>query len=380
MEDVAVARCVEYNSNLVKEKINTIVDLIGGFESFINRGDKVVLKVNLLRGSSPEKAVTTHPVLVEEIARKVKEIGAEPIIADSPGGPFTTLNLKQAYYRSGFIEVAKNTGAILNYNTDSKKIEYPEGEIGLYFELAEYILDADKIINLPKLKTHGLTKYTGAVKNLFGTVPGLIKAEYHLKMDKVDIFSKMLVDLAEMLNPVLNIMDGIIGMEGEGPSGGKPRQFGYLLASTSPFALDVAGSKLLGINNTKQVPTINEAYERNLVADISDIQLLGNELVSPENTDIPKIERQSNLLDQRLPDWLSRLVARYLRPRPEFNLDKCVGCGDCVLNCPSDALKMKENFPELDLENCIRCFCCQELCSKEAVSIKRPLLGKILFT
>lgn len=380
MEDVAVARCVEYNSNLVKEKINTIVDLIGGFESFINRGDKVVLKVNLLRGSSPEKAVTTNPVLVEEIARKVKEIGAEPIIADSPGGPFTTLNLKQAYYRSGFIEVAKNTGAILNYNTDSKKIEYPEGEIGLYFELAEYILDADKIINLPKLKTHGLTKYTGAVKNLFGTVPGLIKAEYHLKMDKVDIFSKMLVDLAEMLNPVLNIMDGIIGMEGEGPSGGKPRQFGYLLASSSPFALDVAGSKLLGINNTKQVPTINEAYERNLVADISDIQLLGNELVSPENTDIPKIERQSNLLDQRLPDWLSRLVARYLRPRPEFNLDKCVGCGDCVLNCPSDALKMKENFPELDLENCIRCFCCQELCPKEAVSIKRPLLGKILFT
>ena len=379
---VVIKQTDDYNEDLVKSNLKDILAALGGLESVISPGDRVLLKVNLLMGKAPEEAITTHPLVVKVLTEMIQEIGGNVVIGDSPAGPFNTLSLKRAYSATGLKEVADKTGAELNYNTEDKKVEFA-GEVSRSFTLAKFVTEADVVINLPKLKTHGLTMYTGAVKNLLGAIPGLTKAEYHLKMQQAFLFSKMLVDLALLVEPDLNIMDGIIGMEGDGPSGGTPKKYGYLMASKSPFALDVMGVHLMGINPLDNVPTIRAAADRQLIANISEVEQKGDTLKPKTDTDIPEIEKQSNLIDQRLPDPINNIVAYFLRPRPVFDHEDCVGCRDCAEICPADTIDMvgeKPQKPEVDLDDCIRCFCCQETCKYRAIEVKRPLLGKLLFS
>ena len=220
MTIVAAKKCETYQTEELTEKMSLLLEELGGLKRFVNSGDRVVLKTNLLMGKSPEAAVTTNPKFIRVLSRMLKEIGAEVVIADSPGGPFNDKLLKRAYQKSGLYQLAKAENIELNYNTDSRKHEYQAGKINKSFQLASYLENADLVINLPKLKTHGLTMYTGAVKNLFGCIPGVLKAEYHLRMQSVYDFSRMLNDLAGLVAPELTIMDAVVGMEGEGPSNG----------------------------------------------------------------------------------------------------------------------------------------------------------------
>lgn len=377
MKRVSVVCCKDYNEALLREKIEELIGLLGGLDSYIKPGQNVLLKVNLLMEKPPEAMVTTHPAVVKVIASMVKEAGANPIIGDSPGGPFSRVLLERAYKKSGLAQVAEEVGAELNYNLDQVTVPFA-GSINKSFVLGQYITDADLIINIAKLKTHGLTMMTGAVKNLFGAIPGLLKAEYHLRMPELADFSNMLLDLSLCVNPVLNIIDGVWGMEGEGPSAGTKRNFGYLLASPSPHALDVAAAYLLGITPVSKAPIIYAARERGLPASIEEISLLGDPLIPAEKIVIPPGVRVSNLLDRRLPGPLARVLSYLLRPRPVFISELCVGCRDCYRSCPPQVITMRNNKAEVSLENCIRCFCCQELCQYQAVKIKRPLLGRIL--
>lgn len=244
--------------------------------------------------------------------------------------------------------------------------------------MVDFINEADLIINLPKLKTHGLTMYTGAVKNLFGCIPGVIKAEYHLRMQSAYDFSRMLNDLALLVNPSLTIMDAVIGMEGEGPSNGSPKRFNYLLASKSPFYLDLAAVKLLGINPAERVPSIKAAVEDSII-EKDKLILKGDDFIPFASVDIPKIEKETNFLKKRMPDFLADILENLLRPKPVFKKDNCVGCGNCAANCPPKVITMVDNFPEVELDGCIRCFCCQELCPYDAVEIKYPLLARLFF-
>ena len=379
MDRVVVKREQNYGEETFN-KLKKMIDSLGGIGRFVSSGDTVILKVNLLMGKNPEDSVTTHPEIVRAVAKLVKNAGGKAVIADSPGGPFNDLNLNRAYKLSGFEKIAEEDDIELNHDTEGEKVEFSKGRIKKSFTIANYAKNADLIINLPKLKTHGLTMYTGAVKNLFGIVPGLLKAEYHLNLQEVEHFSEMLVDLAELISPELTIMDGIFGMEGDGPSGGEVKKFNYLLASTSSFAVDVVGSYIMGINPQSKVPTIDSSQKRNLVGDLDNLEIIGDKLEAFTDTEIPKIEKRSNLIDQKLPEFLSNFLANILRPRPVFNHDKCVGCGDCVESCPADTIDLIESKAVVDLDDCIRCFCCQELCSYNAVNIKRPLLGKLLFS
>lgn len=379
MEKVVVKKCETYSEDIVIERLQEIFKLLGGLENFIKPGKKVLLKVNLLMGKPPEAAVTTNPILVKSVARLIKEAGGEVVIGDSPGGPFTVNLLKKAYNTSGLAKIASEVGASLNFNTEEERVYCPEGKYNKSFVLGKYVTDADLIINMPKLKTHGMTMYTGAVKNLFGAIPGLLKAEYHLKMPRIDLFSQMLLDLANCVKPTLNIMDGILGMEGEGPSAGTPREFGYILASPSPLALDIAAIYLMGITPITKAPIISAAREWGLISSIEDIELVGDKLVPQKDVKIPRVEKASNLIDRRLPHPISNLLDKLMRPRPIFNHDECVGCGVCYQNCPAKTIRFIDQKPVVDLEGCIRCFCCQELCEYRAVDIKRPLLGKLLF-
>ncbi|RAK07132.1 uncharacterized protein (DUF362 family) [Halanaerobium saccharolyticum] len=379
MTIVAAKKCYSYQAEELSEKLDFLLQELGGLKKFIRAGDQVVFKTNLLMGKAPEAAVTTNPEFIRALARKVKELGAEVIIADSPGGPFNKKLLKRAYQKSGLYEMAAAEDLKLNYNTDSKKHEYRAGEINKSFQLVSYLEAADLVINLPKLKTHGLTMYTGAVKNLFGCIPGVLKAEYHLRMQSVDDFSRMLNDLAGLVAPELTIMDAVVGMEGEGPSNGQPRKFNYLLASTSPYYLDLAAVRLMGITPEEKVPSIKAALADQILKK-EKLELRGDEIKPLTNVEIPKIEKENNLLDAKLPDFLSDILEKFLRPKPVFKEENCVGCRTCAENCPPDAITMVDDFPEVELDACIRCFCCQELCPYDAVEIKYPLLAKLLFS
>ncbi|RQD77124.1 MAG: DUF362 domain-containing protein [Halanaerobium sp. MSAO_Bac5] len=378
MSEVVLKKCNSYQDEELDTKIEELLAELGGLSSFVKKGQKVVLKTNLLMGKKPETAVTTNPQLIAVLGKKIQALGAEVIIADSPGGPFKEQLLKRAYAKSGLTAVAEKYNFKLNFNTNSTKVEFRQGKLKKSFQVVDFINEADLIINLPKLKTHGLTMYTGGVKNLFGCIPGVMKADYHLRMQSVYDFSRMLNDLALLINPTLTIMDAVIGMDGEGPSNGNPKRFNYLLASRSPFYLDLAAVKLLGINPVERVPSIKAAVEDSII-EKDKLLLKGDELIPFASVDIPRIEKESNLLNRRMPDFLADILEALLRPKPVFKKDKCVGCGNCAANCPPEVITMVDNFPQVELDGCIRCFCCQELCPYDAVEIKYPLLARIFF-
>jgi uncharacterized protein (DUF362 family)/Pyruvate/2-oxoacid:ferredoxin oxidoreductase delta subunit len=319
--------------------------------------------------------------VVEAVVRLVQEAGGIPIIGDSPGGPYTVGALQSIYARSGLKEVAERTGAELNYDVGQEVVPHPEGKLVKSLTVTKSALDVDVVIPISKLKTHGMMTFTGAVKILFGVIPGLLKAEYHLRMPDVRSFADLLVDITTWVKPALSIMDGVVGMEGDGPSAGKPRQIGALLMSRDPFALDVVATQLIGLKPEK-VPTIMAARERGQASRMEDVALAGDSrsLWRIQNFVVPKTV-SINVVDMMpLPQGVKTFLINRVRPRPVFQHELCVGCSDCVKNCPPKALRMNEKKrPEIDLAACIRCFCCQELCPRQAVEIVKPRLARRLF-
>lgn len=378
-EKVVLKYCPDYTAD-VEQCLREGLEEWGGMSAFVKPGQKVLLKVNLLMKKRPEEAVTTHPSVVEAVVHLVQEAGGIPIIGDSPGGPYTVNALRAIYAKSGLREVAARTGAILNENVGQTTLQYPDGKLAKSLTLTNCVLAADVVIPLSKLKTHGMMTFTGAVKILFGVIPGLLKAEYHLKMFKVRDFADLLVDIATYVRPALSIMDGVVAMEGDGPSAGKPRNIGALIMSTDPFALDVVATDLIGLK-AERVPTIMAARDRGLTSRLDELQLKGDSrsLWRIQGFVIPKAV-STNFLDMvPLPRNVKTFVLNRVRPRPIFEHTTCVGCGDCVNNCPAKAIAMNESQrPVVDLEGCIRCFCCQELCPRQAVKLFKPWLGRTL--
>lgn len=381
---VAVIECNNYEPEKVQEAVNSLINLLGGWKAFVQPRDSILIKPNLLSKKRPDEAVTTHPSVVEAVAMGIAGVGEQVILADSPGGPFSASALQRVYKGCGMTEVAAKSGAVLNYNVAEATLKVPAGGILAGITVMEVITRAGGVISVSKLKTHGMTRLTGAVKNLFGTIPGLKKAEYHVNMPQVEDFSAMLVDVARTIAPRLHIMDAVVGMEGEGPSAGEPKHIGVLMASACPFALDLVASALVAIE-PQEVPTIVEAIKRGYIdGDVRNISLLGDPVCLPKvRFRLPPKARDVDLLRAgsrgRLPGWLLGATSKLLRPSPNFSHDICLGCGECSQLCPPQAIQMENKKPCVDLERCIRCFCCQELCPHKAVKIKRPWLGRLLF-
>lgn len=378
-EIVSVINCERYSYKLVKQGIIKSLNNVGGVDKFINSGDKILLKLNLLMKKKPEEATTTHPIFTQALVEVLIEHGAEVIIGDSPGGPFNENILRGVYRACGIEDVSTDTGAKLNYNTNTIEIKNTKGLILKKITAIEVLNEVDKVISVSKLKTHGMMMFTGAVKNMFGIVAGLEKAEYHVRMPNNKDFSNALVDICLAAKPVLSFMDGIIGMEGAGPSAGEPREIGAILASTSPYHLDIVATTLIGLNPSK-VPTIQRCIERGLCkGNLEDIDLKGDNIkdLIIEDYIIPEI-RSLDLLEGKLPKFLREIINSLLQPSPVFIHNKCVGCYDCFESCPPGVIEMKNNKPEVKLDECIRCFCCQELCPVKAIEIHRPILMKLL--
>ncbi|WAM33418.1 DUF362 domain-containing protein [Caldicellulosiruptor morganii] len=366
---VAIVRCDTYNVEDVKCALEKGINLLGfEFPAF----NRVLLKPNLLMKKSLEEAVTTHPSVVEAVIRIIQEKANEIIIADSPGGPYTKRRLEAIYQAAGLKDLESYKKVILNYDTSFKEVQLKKSILKKISFISPYF-EADGLINLPKLKTHRMAVYTGAVKNLFGLVPGGQKAELHFRLQEVEKFMEMLLDIYYTANPVLNIMDAIVGMEGEGPSAGKPRSLGLILISQDAVALDFVACKIIGLQ-TKDVPLLNVAKTKGLL-DPDDIEIVGEKLeeVAVGNFDVP-LRPEISFVRGRAPNFVSRFINDLLTPRPVFNRDVCIGCAECFNACPAQAIEMRSRKAYVDLEKCIRCYCCHELCPAKAITIRRSFL------
>ncbi len=365
---VAVARCQTYDLQQVETAIKQLIDHLGGLEKFIRPGQIVAVKPNLIAKKKPEEAATTHPAVVEALVRLIQQAGGKPFIVDSPGGPGSKSLLNAVYKSTGMSAVAERTGCGLSLDTTELVLAHPKGQATKQLTVLKVLAEADVIIGVPKLKTHCMTLYTGAIKLMYGAIPGLKKAEYHFNMQRLEQFCNLLIDINTLLPTTLTIMDGIIGMEGDGPTAGSPREVGLLLASQSPYVMDSVCSDLIGIN-PRNLPIIRLAKERGLGP---EAELIGEPL--PEVKPPFKLPRHKQV-DFNIPGPFKSIISK-LQPTPIFSPELCIGCGECHRCCPADAIQMVEGRPQLKPAACIRCFCCQELCPHRAVTVHQNWLGR----
>jgi len=375
---VALARCESYELPVLEKSIKKLLGLLGGIGEFIKSGDRVLIKPNLLSGSSPEKAVTTHPNLVEAVVNIVKEAEGIPAIGDSPGERVTFTGLTRAYRTAGLEEVSRNTGVpLLSFEDDVMEVENIKGCLYKKFTITKQIRDFKVIISLPKLKTHPLTYMTAAVKNNFGFIPGLRKTEFHLKLPDRELFSEMLVDLLTTVRVNLVILDGIVAMEGNGPAGGAPRKVGAILASRNPVALDFVACQLVGYKNPLDIPTNRIAVERGFFHP-EDMEVIGERI---EDLQVKYFKRIPQDVSQKIPKFLLKWLKSLLSPKPKIIDLLCNGCCHCLENCPVKCVERNTDGRfSIHYSNCIRCFCCQELCPQGAIITERHWLVKLFTT
>lgn len=372
--DVAVVRCKTYNVEAVKPALEEAVNAVNGLD-FVKSRMKIIIKPNLVSFKKPDAAATTHPALLEALVEMLLARGADVTIGDSPGGPHSLPLLNRVYAATGMDRLEK-LGAKLNRNMNEKNVDFPEGKVLKNFTYTEYLDEADAIIDFCKLKSHGMLGMSAAVKNLFGTIPGLKKPEVHYKFQNDAEFADMLVDLNEYFKPRLAICDAVVGMEGNGPTAGTPRQIGAIIASKSTYYADVVGAELIGMN-IDGLPTLQAAYERGFApASSKNLRVYGDiRALTVDDFKAPPVRGLSFMRKGNVLHFISKAA---LEHKPTLKKRLCVGCGECARMCPAKAIKMKNKKPHINREKCIRCFCCQEFCPRAAMVAHRPLAAKAL--
>jgi len=336
--------------------IESLLMPLGGFKNHLNKGEHVLLKTNLLNATEPKKCVVTNPVVVGAVAKSVLKAGGIPYIGDSPSGQFTKRRLNKVYEKSGLLKLSKDLGIELNYDTSSKKIVFPNGKKLQKIPVCNFVLKADKIIALPKIKTHSFMMMSLATKIMFGAVPGLTKVKYHSMFFKRKDFAEMLIDVLLVAKPHLIIMDGIRGMQGDGPMGGTPVDLGVMLASENAVAIDLSVCKMLNIEPIG-IPTLREAKIRNLWPLQIEYPLFSAKDVEHKGFLLPSTANYL-LTGEKTPDRF---------PHPN---EKCVGCGECEEMCPRKAIKIIDKKAEVNYSKCIKCYCCHEVCTYNAIDLE----------
>ena len=374
MFDCALVKCETYDENSVKTALAEAIEKIGGLD-FVQKGMKIAVKPNLVSFKKPEEAVTTHPALNKALTEMLLERGAEVVIGDSPGGPHTTVYLNKVYTATGMTALERE-GVSLNRDLTEKTEDFPEGKAVKSITYTAYLKECDAIIDVCKLKSHGMMGMSAAVKNLYGAIPGLKKPEMHYKFPNEADFAEMLIDLNEFFKPRLAICDAVVGMEGNGPLNGKAREVGTIIAAKNTYYCDLVAAELIG-REFDELPTLAAAYKRGLAPKTSaELNLYGDpKALCVKDFEAPPVR---GLRFMREGTFLHFISSKCLAQKPVLKPKLCVGCGECARTCPAKAIDMKNKKPVIDRKKCIRCFCCQEFCPKAAMVVHRPVVARAL--
>ena len=378
--DVSIVPCKSYDAEECRTALTQALAPFGGLD-WVKEGMHIVIKVNLVSAMKPEQAATTHPMLLCELTKMLRERGASVLLGDSPGGLYTAAHLNHVYDVSGMHD-CEAVGAELNQDFSQSDASFPEAVCAKKFTYTAYLDRADAIIDFCKLKTHGMMGMTNAVKNFFGIIPGTMKPEYHYKYPKAADFADMLVDLCEYCKPRLCICDAVVGMEGNGPTQGSARPIGCLIAAQSAHKLDLAACGVIGLT-PGEVPTLTAAIRRGLCPDSAERLKLFGDPAAFTVPDYKTVPSQASVFFRsggkgpvaRLAD---SFLFHVLTPYPRLCARDCIGCKKCANICPAKAITMKNGKPQIDRKACIHCFCCQEFCPKGAMGVSRPFIARLL--
>uniref|UniRef100_A0A7C3V4G1 DUF362 domain-containing protein n=1 Tax=Desulfobacca acetoxidans TaxID=60893 RepID=A0A7C3V4G1_9BACT len=371
---VALVPCNSYDHAEVRQVLETALDLLGDWQPLFPPEALVYLKPNLAGPFAPERAVTTHPAVVRAMARILQAAGREVAVGDSPAGPARPGYLKFLYRRTGMEDVAQELGLRLDLDLEPVEVRIPQARSLRVVTLNRSFAAAPALLNLPKFKTHLFARLTGAVKNLYGAVSGVMKVAYHTRLKDPADFMGLLLDLVDYLQPRLSVVDAVLGMDGDGPTWGRARHVGYLLAGVNPLAVDWVMSRMMGL-----APGTVPLFQ---IAPPPPVEVRG---VSLEAARLPDFRLPSpNTLEDGLEglSWLPRRLKDYLGkemlPRPRINPDLCAGCALCAESCPQQAIRLQDRKAVVNLDRCVRCWCCNEVCPSGAVGLSRSRLGRLL--
>jgi uncharacterized protein (DUF362 family)/Pyruvate/2-oxoacid:ferredoxin oxidoreductase delta subunit len=371
---VSLVRHDDYEPASLLESIRTLLEPLGGMEAFVRPGDRVVLKPNIIDGRAPDLAVTTHPEVVRAVACLALDCGARVAMGDSPGRQ----SLRVAAGKSGFNPVMEDLG--LDW-AEFTPLERATGEDGVRkLTLARELVEADLVINIPKLKTHCMMFMTMAVKNLFGAVIGLRKFQWHLRAgrDKA-LFGRVLYEICSTVAPGLSIVDAVVSMDGDGPTSGKPNPTGFLAAGRDPSAVDAILMDVLGLDRNElftlraAAEAGDRAWEDAVTVGAAPEELTPGRWVLPasESAELP------------LPSFCHKIpfLREWLREQttvhPYAIEEPCVLCGECVRICPAQVMTMTSTGIAIDQKVCIRCYCCHEICPHSAIGLRKGLLARV---
>lgn len=375
---VSIVPCGDYAPKTVRAALTAALDAVGGLD-WVKPGMRIGIKLNLCAARKPEQAATTHPVMAAELAGLLCERGAEVVLGDSPGEPFTAVILNRVYSLGEYAR-CEAAGGKLNRDFSHHPVEFPDAVTVKTFEYTAWLELCDAVINFSKLKSHGLMGMTAAVKNLYGVIPGTVKSEYHFRYPDPMAFANMLVDLNEYVCPVLCLCDAVDIMEGNGPTQGTPRHMGALIAATSSYEMDRLCAWLCGLDE-KELPYLTAAKQRGLLTE--EGEPLGVKDAAPYR--VSGFVRSGatcswfapNPEDKLFRRVLKKGIAVLLRSRPALG-EGCTGCGHCAKLCPANAITIVNRRAVIDRKKCIRCFCCQEFCPAGAMRAQRSFAARLL--
>lgn len=406
---VAVVYCPGYDAEHVYNAVCAGIDAIGGIESFVHPDESILIKPNFLVASDPDKAVVTHPSVIEAVCRILREHNyANVCCGDSPGHG----SMENALRLAGLDAVFDKYDVKPADMEHESVVDFPEGAACRQFYFTRAAAECDAIISVSKMKTHALERITGAVKNMYGTVCGYRKAAGHVKFPNAVVFARMLADIHRCLKPRLHIMDGITAMEGNGPGSGTPVNMNVLLFSADPVALDTVYCRLIDMDPIL-IPTnvqgenlgIGHYHHENIeILDINDADtdVPEQRYAEYDRTEYDHAETGKMWTEEKIS--FDELFEKYGNPhfdadrtgtkktllsrfsdimtetakRPYILKELCIRCGVCTEHCPVpgravDFADGRDKPPAYDYKKCIRCYCCQEMCPRHAIHVKRQL-------
>ncbi len=378
---VAIVKCGTYETGEVLAAVRRGVDLVGGMSQFVKSAETILVKPNVLVGAPPHRCVTTHPSVFGAVCTCLKETGCTVTYGDSPGLIDGWGRCEPALRKAGLAAVAEELGVSCADFAAGVQVNNTGKGSHRLFVIAQGVRAADGVVSLPKLKTHGLTRMTGALKNQYGCVPGTYKGQYHARVPNVHDFSRLLADITAFVKPRLFVMDAVMAMEGNGPMNGSPRKVGALLVSADPVAMDAVACRLINLD-PRYVPVLQPGQDAGLGTwDAGSIDLVGDDIGDLVVRDF-KVTRSAPV---SLPEQgVTRLIRNAIVTKPVISPPACTRCGACMRACPVQPKALawgtdgNKRPPRYKYERCIRCFCCHEICPSGAITIQTPLLGRLL--